>query len=117
MCRFSHQISFTSSAWHTLIEDPIDPLVAIRVPIESLGGQLLNAYFTEDAYDVLAITEFPDVVSPDAISIAFYAGGAIATIHSSLLLSAAQAHDAKRRSALTAIARSPALKPCPPDSR
>jgi len=98
MCRFSHQISFTSSAWHALMEDPVDPLAPIRRPIETLGGRLLNAYFTEDSFDVLAISEFPDVVSSDDIFIAFYAGGAVATIHSSPLLSAAQAHDAKRRS-------------------
>jgi uncharacterized protein with GYD domain len=100
MCRFSHQISFTSSAWHALMEDPIDPLAPIRLPIESLGGHLVNAYFTEDSYDVLAIAEFPDLVSPDEISIAFYSGGAVATIHSSPLLTAAQAHDSKRKSGL-----------------
>jgi uncharacterized protein with GYD domain len=80
------------------MEDPLDPLAAIRLPVESLGGHLLNAYFTEDSYDVLAITEFPDVVSPDDIFVAFYAGGAVAAIHSSPLLTAAQVHDAKRKS-------------------
>ena len=82
------------------MEDPIDPLAAIRLPIESLGGHLLNAYFTEDSYDVLAIAEFPDIISPHEISIAFYAGGGVAIIHSSPLLTAAQAHDAKRKSGL-----------------
>jgi uncharacterized protein with GYD domain len=99
MCRFYHQISFTSSAWHILMEDPIDPLAAIRTPIESLGGTLVCAFFTEDSYDVLALSEFPDAVSSDDISIAFYSGGAIATIHSSALLTLSQANEAKRKSA------------------
>lgn len=79
------------------MEDPVDPLGPIRTPIESLGGSLVDAFFTEDSYDVLAISEFPDSVSTDDISIAFYAGGAVATIHSSLLLTASQAHESKRK--------------------
>ena len=96
MCRFSHQISFTSAAWHALMQDPTDPLAPIRSPIESLGGRLVSAYFTRDSYDVLALSEFPDTVSPDEISIAFYSGGAVATIRSSQLLTASQAHEAQR---------------------
>ncbi len=98
MCRYSHQISFTSSAWHSLVQHTSDPLAAIRQPIESLGGTLVGAFFTEDSYDVLAMSEFPDVVSLGDISLAFYAGGAVATIRSSLLLTASQAHEAKRKS-------------------
>lgn len=99
MCRFSHQISFTSTAWRSLMEDARDPLAAVRSPIESLGGTLVSAYFTKDSYDVLALSEFPDTVSPDDISIAFYSGGAVATVHSSALMSIAQAHEARRKTA------------------
>jgi uncharacterized protein with GYD domain len=98
MCRFSHQISFTNAAWHGVLQNPQDPLEAIRTPIESLGGKLLDAFFTEDAYDVLAITEFPDDIAPADLSIAFSAGGAVAHIHTSLILTASQAHEAKRKS-------------------
>ena len=97
MCLYSHQISFTSAAWHSLLEDPIDPLGGIRRPIHSLGGKLVSAFFTEDSYDVLAIAEFPEAVSANEIGIAFYAGGAVATIHSSPLLSVTQADEAKRK--------------------
>jgi uncharacterized protein with GYD domain len=96
MCLFSHQISFTSSAWHALAQNSSDPLAWVRGPVESLGGNLLNAFFTGDTYHVLAITEFPEAVSSDDISIAFYAGGAVARVHSSPLLTVSQANDAKR---------------------
>jgi len=99
MCLFSHQISFTSSAWNTLMGSPDDPLAPIRRPVESLGGNLVNAFFTEDAYDVLAITEFPEAVSRDAIAIAFYAGGVVARVHSTPLLTAFQANQAKHKAA------------------
>lgn len=96
MCLFSHQISFTSSAWHSLTENAEDPLGPVRAPVESLGGSLLNAFFTYDSYDVLAIAEFPEAVSPDDISIAFYADGRVARVHSSPLLTVSQAHEARR---------------------
>jgi uncharacterized protein with GYD domain len=98
MRRFSLQISFTSSAWHSLMEDPVDPLAPIRAPIRSLGGRLKGAFFTEDSFDVLAIAQFPDNISPADLSIAFYSGGSIASIHTSPLLTASQAHEAKRKS-------------------
>jgi uncharacterized protein with GYD domain len=98
MRRFSHQISFTSSAWPALFREAIDPFSPIRLPIEALGGKLISAFFTDDCYDVLALSEFPAAVSAADISIAFYAGGAVATIRSSSLLTASQAHESKRRS-------------------
>jgi uncharacterized protein with GYD domain len=97
MCRFSHQISFTSSARHSLLSEPVDPFSPVRAPIESLGGKLLSAFFTDDTYDVLALSEFPDAVSPNDISIAFYSGGAVATIHSSPLLTASQVQQTRHR--------------------
>jgi uncharacterized protein with GYD domain len=97
MCRFFHQISFTSSAWHAATQNPRDPLEAIRTPVESLGGNLQDAFFTEDAYDVLAITEFPDHVSASDLSIAFYAGGAVASIRTFPLLTASQAREARQK--------------------
>jgi len=92
MCLYSHQISFTSSAWHALMEDPIDPLGPIRKPIQSLGGNLVSAFFTE-----VAIAEFPANVTADDIAISFYSGGAVATIHCSPLLTANEAAEAKRK--------------------
>jgi uncharacterized protein with GYD domain len=108
MCRFSHQISFTNAAWHSVLQNPHDPFEPIRVPIESLGGKLQDAFFTQDeAFDVLAITEFPESVSPSDLAIAFSAGGAVANIHTSPLLSASQAHEAKRKSSSRSYLLSP----------
>jgi uncharacterized protein with GYD domain len=98
MSRFSLQISFTSSAWHALMENPWDPLATIRDPIESLGGKLQHAFFTEEPYHLLAITEVPDHVSRADLAIAFYAGGAVAQVHTSQLLTASEAHEARRQS-------------------
>jgi len=65
-----------------LLHDAVDPLGPVCGPIESLRGTLVDAFFTE----------FPDSVFPGQISFAFYAGGSVAGLHSSLLRSAAEAH-------------------------
>ena len=99
MFRFFLQISLTTSALHDAMQHPRDPLAAVRAPIESLGGTLREAFFTADAYDVLAITEFPHNVSPADLSIAFFSGDAVANLYTYPILTSAQARDAKRVSA------------------
>ena len=79
------------------MEIPLDPLAPIRHPIDSLGGNLEGAFFTEDSFDVLVIAQFPDSVSPADLAIAFYSGAAVASIHISQLLTASQANEAKRK--------------------
>jgi uncharacterized protein with GYD domain len=107
MRRFSLQISFTTPAWHALLDSPYDPLAAIRTPVESLGGKLEDAYFTEGTCDVLAITEFPDAISASELAVAFYAGGAVARIHASPLLTFLQAQEAVRNASSLSDRSSP----------
>jgi uncharacterized protein with GYD domain len=45
------------------MDNATDPFAPVRAPIESLGGTLLSAFFAEDSYDVLALSEFPEGVS------------------------------------------------------
>jgi uncharacterized protein with GYD domain len=97
MPRYSLQISFTTSAWHSLTQNPLDPLVSVRLPLKALGGNLIDAFFTEGAYDLLALAEFPESITLNDISIAFYSGGAIALIHPSTLLDAPRACEASTK--------------------
>ncbi len=71
MCYYCHQVSYTSEAWNRLKQNPDDRFEAIRGPIEHLGGKFCAAYFASGNFDVLAITEFPDNVTPAAIAVAF----------------------------------------------
>jgi uncharacterized protein with GYD domain len=88
MSRFLLQIRFTSSAWYAMTQKPIDTMESVRAPLKMLDGTLHDAFFTEGAYDLMAMAEFPESTSCDDISVAFYAGGSIAFIHSSPLLAA-----------------------------
>jgi uncharacterized protein with GYD domain len=94
---FCHQVSYTKEAWARLMENPQDRLEAVRAPIEKLGGSLQTSFFAFGAFDVLAITEMPDNISAAAIAIAFAAGGAVQSIQTTPLLTAAQAVEALRK--------------------
>ena len=80
MSFFCHQVSYTTDARKRLLHDRHDRLEAIRSPIEQLGGKLQSSFLALGPFDVLVISEFPDDVSPAAISVAFSQGGAIANI-------------------------------------
>jgi uncharacterized protein with GYD domain len=93
---FCHQISFTNDAWARVVQNSQDRFEGIRGPIESLGGKIQATFFAVDSYDVLAITEFAEDISPSSIAIAFSAGGEVAQIHTTRLLGASQALEAMR---------------------
>jgi uncharacterized protein with GYD domain len=107
MSRFSLQISFTTPAWLAILDDSHDPLAVVRAPVESLGGELHEAFFIQGAFDILAITEFPESVSHSELSIAFYADGTVACIHASPLLTASQVQEARRQAASLTYPYSP----------
>ena len=97
MPHFCHQVNYTKEAWARLMADPQDRLDIVRRPIEKLGGKLETAFFAFGPFDVIAITEMPDNVSAAAISIAFAAGGAVASIQTTALMTAAETVEALRK--------------------
>jgi len=97
MPQFCHQISYTSSAWHRVLQNPEDRFELVRSPIEALGGQIHAVFFAMDSYDVLAIAEFPDSVSASDISVALFSSGEVAQIRTTPLLDATQAAEAMRK--------------------
>ncbi|MGB2589804.1 MAG: GYD domain-containing protein [Candidatus Acidiferrum sp.] len=94
---YCHQVSYTKEAWARLMADPQDRLEIVRIPIEKLGGKLHSAFFAFGPFDVLAITEMPDNMSAAAIAIAFAAGGAVASIQTTPLMTAVQAIESMRK--------------------
>ncbi|HTZ32788.1 MAG TPA: GYD domain-containing protein [Methylomirabilota bacterium] len=107
MSLFCHQVSFTNSAWHRVLQNPEDRFELVRSPIEALGGKLQAVFFAMDTYDVLALTEFPENTSPADISVAFFSSGAVAQIHTTRLLDSTQAVEAMRRAIPNSYRQSP----------
>src|SRR3974390_3701497 len=83
---FLHQVSYNAEAMARLIANPQDRVEVVRGPIEKLGGKIKDAYFAFGEHDVVVITEFSDNVSAAAISMAFAAGGAGASLKTKPLL-------------------------------
>jgi uncharacterized protein with GYD domain len=94
---YCHQVSYTKEAWAKLMENPQDRLEAVRGPIEKLGGKVQISFYAFGAFDVIAITEMPDNIAAAAISMAFAAGGAVQSIQTTPLMTAAQAIEALRK--------------------
>ena len=97
MTFFCHQVSYTTDARKRLLSNPDDRYEAIRAPIEKLGGSLKSSFFTLGPFDVLVISEFPQDISPAEISVAFYDGGAIASIHTYSLLPLPEAAESESK--------------------
>jgi uncharacterized protein with GYD domain len=94
MSHFCHQVSYTTEAWHRVLENREDRFEAIRATIENLGGTFISVFFTTGRFDVLAITEFPNEVTPADIATAFAHGGAVASIQTIQLLTASEVIEA-----------------------
>jgi uncharacterized protein with GYD domain len=97
MSHYCLQISFTTQAWSHLADSPQDRFAVVRTPIEKLGGSIHATFFTTGRFDLLAMAEFPEYVTPAEISVAFAHGGAVASINTSPLLTFAQAVEARNR--------------------
>jgi uncharacterized protein with GYD domain len=97
MSHYCLQISFTNQAWGHLAHAPQDRSAVVRAPIERLGGSIHATFFTTGRFDLLAIAEFPEHVTPAEISVAFAGGGAVASINTSPLLTFAEAIEARNK--------------------
>lgn len=97
MTYFSIQISFTTQAWGHLAGNSEDHFSVVRAPIEKLGGSIQASFFTTGRFDLLAIAEFPEHVTPADVAVAFAHGGAVASTNTTPLLTFAQAVEERSR--------------------
>ena len=108
MPHFLHQVAYSREGWEALVKHPQDRIEAIRPAIEKLGGTIKTAYFSFGDYDAVVITEFPNSINAAAISIAFAGGGACKSVHTTPLLTTAEALDAMKQageSGYTSVSR------------
>ena len=93
------QVAYTQDAWANLIAHPQDRIDAVRPVVEKLGGKISHGWFAFGDYDVVAIIEMPTNVEAAAFSVAAAAGGAIRSIKTTPLLSAAEGIEAMKKAA------------------
>ena len=97
MSQYCLQLSFTTQAWSHLAHSPKERSAVVRAPIEKLGGSVHATFFTTGRFDLLAIAEFPERVTPAEIAVAFADGGAVASINTSPLLTFTEAVEARTK--------------------
>jgi uncharacterized protein with GYD domain len=91
------QVAYSREGWEALVKQPQDRIEAVRPSIERVGGKINTAYFAFGDYDVVLIAELPDNVSAAAIAMAFAGGGACKAVHTTPLLTTAEAVEAMRK--------------------
>lgn len=81
------RFSYTPGTWAKLIENPEDRREAAKQYIESVGGKLHGFWYAFGEHDGYNLWEAPDNVSMAATVLAIGAGGALSSVHTTVLLS------------------------------
>ncbi len=99
MANYLLQVAYTPEAWAKMIAHPHDRIDAVRPVVEKLGGKILHGWFAFGDYDLVTIVEMPTNVEAAAFSLAAAAGGAVRTIKTTPLMTAAEGIEAMKKAA------------------
>jgi len=80
------RFSYTPATWAKLIKKPEDRRTAAKEYIESVGGKLHGFWYAFGEHDGYTLWEAPDNVSMAATALAIGAGGALSSVHTTVLL-------------------------------
>ena len=80
------RFSYTPETWSRLIQNPEDRRDAARAYIEQVGGALHGFWYGFGKYDGYAIYEAPDNASMAGAVLAISAGGALASVETTVLM-------------------------------
>src|SRR3712207_457984 len=80
------RFSYTPEPWSRLIQTPEDRRDAARTYLEQVGGELHGFWYGFGEYDGYAILEAPDNVSAAGVVLAIAAGGALAAVETTVLM-------------------------------
>ena len=86
MAVYLMRFSYTPETWSKLIQNPEDRRDAARAYIEQVGGALHGFWYGFGEYDGYAIFEAPDNVSMAGAVLAIAAGGALASVETTVLM-------------------------------
>ena len=81
-----------------LIQNPEDRRNAARAYIEHVGGTLHGFWYGFGEYDGYAVFEAPDNVSMAGVVLAIAAGGALASVETTVLMTVEETLDALEKS-------------------
>jgi uncharacterized protein with GYD domain len=80
------RFSYTPETWAKLLQSPEDRRDAARAYVEQVGGTLQGFWYGFGEHDGYAIFEAPDNVSMAGVVLAVAAGGAVASVQTTVLM-------------------------------
>ncbi|MEO6596704.1 MAG: GYD domain-containing protein [Planctomycetota bacterium] len=86
MALYLTRFSYTPETWARLVKNPEDRRTAAKQYIESVGGKLHGFWYAFGENDGYNLWEAPDNVSMAATAIAIGSGGALSSVHTTVLL-------------------------------
>ncbi|CAA9417453.1 MAG: hypothetical protein AVDCRST_MAG75-3207 [uncultured Propionibacteriaceae bacterium] len=89
--------SYTPATWARLIDSPEDRRDAAQSYIESVGGTLHGFWYAFGTSDAFTLWEAPDNVSMAAVALAISGGGALSSLHTTVLLTVDETMEALRQ--------------------
>ena len=92
------RFSYTPETWSRLIQNPEDRRDAARAYVEGVGGELHGFWYGFGEYDGYAIFETPDNASAAGFVLAIAAGGALASVETTVLMTVEETLDALEKS-------------------
>jgi uncharacterized protein with GYD domain len=87
MALFMYQASYTAKSMAAQLQEPHDPVEAIRPTLEEVGATLLVAGFPFGEYDLLIVYEAPDELTAASVAMAVAAAGEVRSGKTTRLLS------------------------------
>ena len=93
------KFSYTPATWAKLIGHPEDRRKAAQTYIESVGGKLHGFWYAFGPHDGYTLWEAPDNASMAGVALAIGAGGALASIDTTVLMTVDETLVALRKAA------------------
>ena len=87
MALYMYQASYTAKSMAAQIQEPQDPVEAIRPALEDLGATIVVAGFPFGEYDLLLVYEAPDDMTAASVAMAVAAAGEVKSGKTTRLLS------------------------------
>ena len=109
MALYMYQASYTAKSMAAQLQEPQDPVEAIRPTLEDLGATMVVAGFPFGEYDVLVVYEAPDDMTAASVAMAVAAEGEVKSAKTTRLLSGQEWLESlrKRRIVTTRKVRQP----------
>ena len=97
MTRYLCEMTIVPEAVASVIKEPQNRAETVRHLYESVGGELEEYYFAVGQDKIFTIGYIPDEVALEAMTMAVVAGGAISSMRTIALMTAAEAVEAMKK--------------------